>query len=217
MDKIIIIGTGANSAEIEEYLIENNRNGIKNEIIGFVSNDPEGHKKYQFQKGYLGKNIPDELLNQNLSIILGFTNVKSRLKVYKELKLKGLKFYNLIHYSARLSRTSKIGHGNIISPECQLGPNSIIGNINNLNCRANIGHDSVVGDNNIFCPNVGISGSCEIGNNNFFSVFSTTIPKIKCGNNNIIASGVIIDKNISDNESVFYRYKEKISFIPKIK
>lgn len=215
MDKIIIIGTGANSAEIEEYLSENNQHGIKTNLLGFVSNDQTGHSKYQLQKGFLGNKVPDELQKESVKIILGFTNITNRLKEYKNLQKRGFKFYNLIHYTARISRTSLMGFGNIVSPECQLGPKSVIGNINNLNCRANIGHDAVVGDNNIFTPNVGISGNCTIGNNNFFSVFSTTLPNINCGNNNVIAPGLIIDKNISNNESVFYRFKEKISFIPK--
>jgi acetyltransferase-like isoleucine patch superfamily enzyme len=59
----------------------------------------------------------------------------------------------------------------------------------------------------------GFSGNVKIGNNNFFGIRSTVLPSVTIGNDNTIQAGMTIDKNISDNETIYYRFKEKVSFI----
>ena len=39
------------------------------------------------------------------------------------------------------------------------------------------------------------------------------LPSVIIGSDNTIQAGMTIDKNISDNETVFYRFKEKIYIV----
>ena len=55
-----------------------------------------------------------------------------------------------------------------------------------------------------------LSGFTKVGNNNMFGVNSATIPTIEIGDNNTIAAGMIITKTVKDNETHFYRFKEKV-------
>jgi acetyltransferase-like isoleucine patch superfamily enzyme len=55
-----------------------------------------------------------------------------------------------------------------------------------------------------------VSGFTKVGNNNMFGVNSATIPTIEIGDNNTIAAGMIITKTVKDNETHFYRFKEKV-------
>ena len=79
-----------------------------------------------------------------------------------------------------------------------------------LNSRCTIGHDSTIGNFNFIGPQVVLSGFTKVGNNNMFGVNSATIPTIEIGNNNTIAAGMIITKTVKDNETHFYRFKEKV-------
>ena len=54
-----------------------------------------------------------------------------------------------------------------------------------------------------------------MGDNNYFGIRATILPNINVGSNNLIQAGMIVDKNITDNETVFYKYKENIRIISK--
>ena len=69
-----------------------------------------------------------------------------------------------------------------------------------------------IGENNFISPQVVLGGYTEIGNNNLFGTNSCLIPSIKVGNNNKIMAGMTIVNNVNDNETVFYRHKEKLVF-----
>jgi UDP-3-O-[3-hydroxymyristoyl] glucosamine N-acyltransferase len=62
----------------------------------------------------------------------------------------------------------------------------------------------------------GFSGNVKIGNNNFFGIRSTVLPSVIIGSDNTIQAGMTIDKNISDNETIYYRFKEKVSIIKQL-
>ena len=108
----------------------------------------------------------------------------------------------------------EIGVGNIVFPFSILEKNAIVGNYNFLTTYCFISHDCVVGDNNFFSV-AGIAGSVKVGDNNYFGIRSTVIPGIEIGNNNVVQAGMVVDKNIKDNTTVFYRYKEQVLAIPK--
>ncbi len=71
-----------------------------------------------------------------------------------------------------------------------------------------------MGDYNSFSTCI-VCGHAIIGNRNSFFIRSTVIPKISVGNDCTVQAGMVVDKNIPDNATVFYRFKEKTIAIPK--
>ena len=108
-----------------------------------------------------------------------------------------------------------IGEGNIVFPFCILEEYATIGNYNLLTSYCFISHDCVVGDNNFFTV-AGIARSVKVGDNNYFGIRSTVIPGVVIGNNNVIQAGMLVDKDVKDDTTVFYRFKEKVLAIPKV-
>lgn len=83
-----------------------------------------------------------------------------------------------------------------------------------LTSQTCISHDCVVGFNNVFSTVI-VCGRTIIGNENTFNIRSTVIPDRKIGSGNIIQAGMIVDKNIEDKTTLFYRFKEKVLAIPQ--
>lgn len=214
MKKVIIIGAGAHAAELEEYILENNRIRPEMEILGYLDDSVENHQKSQLLFPLLGGifsfNVPSEV---ELILSIGHINLRSRIITH--FTAKKIPFTNFIHHTARVFRTAKLGEGNVICPYTQIGPNVTIGNHNTFNNKSSIGHDSVIGNNNMFCPNMGLSGNTTVGNDNFFSLNTVTIPNITIGNNNVIAPNMVIEKNIKNDSTFFHRFKEVVLVIPK--
>ena len=212
MKKIIIIGAGGHAAEIRDY-IEHYNNAVTTEkqltVVGFLDDNENNYKAYDFKEPFLGT-IKDHEVQKDAAYLMGIANIKYRRPIVSTLIDNGAQFATLIHPSAIISPSAEIGAGSVISHNASVGPKAHIGKFNMLNSRCTIGHDTQMGDFNFIGPQVVMSGFTKIGNDNMFGVNAATIPAIEVGNNNTIAAGMILTKNVQDNETHFFRYKEKI-------
>lgn len=213
MKKVIIVGAGGHAAEIDDYIgfynERENRQSETYDIIGFLDDNPKSYEAYAFTAPYLGS-IKTHEIQVEVHYLIAIANITYRKPVIESLKAKGAVFTSFIHPSATISKSAVLGSGLIIAPNVNIGPNVQIGDFNMINSRASIGHDSVIGDYNFITPNVCFSGFTKIGNENMFGINSATIPAITVGSNNKIAAGMVLDKNIEDNTTVFYKFKERI-------
>lgn len=213
MKKVIVVGAGGHAAEIDDYVQFFNElqtvPSHKLNIVGYIDDNPKSYERYKFNAPYLG-NIKEHKVQKNVNYMIAIANIKFRKPVIEALLDQGAVFLTFIHPSSFVSKSSSIGIGSVIAPNVNIGPNVQIGKYNMINARASIGHDTIVGDYNFITPNVCFSGNTIVGNENMFGINAATIPNIIIGNNNTIAAGMVLDKNIKDDTTVFYRFKERI-------
>ncbi|RKN76933.1 LbetaH domain-containing protein [Ulvibacterium marinum] len=220
MRNVIILGTGGCASEVTFYIEDNNkrvREDLKINILGYIDYDDhvkDHYEKYDFQAPVLCdidsyEPKPDE------EVLIAVMDIGFRQKMIKALKEKNAKIGSFFHHSVVMPNDICIGEGNIAGPFCMLEKYATIGNYNLLTSYCFISHDSVVGDNNFFSV-AGVAGSVKVGNNNYFGIRSFTVPGVEIGNNNVIQSGMLVDKNVKDDTTVFYRFKEKVMAIPKV-
>lgn len=211
MKKVIIIGCGGHAAELRDYISHHNaaRPDSKMKVLGFIDDNPVAHQHYKFDEPYLGK-IEGHDIMDNVHYLMGIANLDYRAPIIENFLEKGAKFTGLIHPSAIISPTSKIGEGTVVSHNASVGAKAKIGKFNMLNSRCTIGHDTVMGDYNFISPQVAISGNTKIGNGNMIGTNACTIPGMEIGDNNKIAAGMVVYKPIYDNETVIFRHKERL-------
>ncbi len=219
MKNIIILGTGGCAAEVTFFIEDHNAKVTKDKKInikGYIEFDynlEKYYQKYNFKApvlcdidGY--SPAPDE------EVLICIADINFRKKMIDILHKKNAVIGSFIHDSVILPKSHKIGIGNIAYPFCILEKYAVIGNYNIITSYSFISHDCTVGDNNFFASS-GIAGHVNIGNDNYFGIRSTVIPHIQIGNSNVIQAGMVIDKSVKDDTTVFYRFKEKIMAIPK--
>ncbi len=217
MKPIIFIGSGAVASEVISYLedIQNQNPSTAFEIYGFLNDSEDDFKlkseNYGFEGRFLGS-IAEHQFSEQYSYIFGFANPAGKEKIAEKLDLEKLDFPTIIHPSVVISKSAKLGKGNIIYPNSVIGPNCKIGNFNLVTSYSFISHDCEIGDYN-FLSTAGLAGNVKIENKNFFGIRSTVIPSVTIGSENTIQAGMVIDKNVSDHETVFYRFKEKVTII----
>jgi sugar O-acyltransferase (sialic acid O-acetyltransferase NeuD family) len=208
MKPIIVIGAGGHAAEIDEYLqILKKVNDIS--VNGFLDDNPGSHSNYQFSAKYLGT-IKDHHVSSDFNYIMGIANMNYRRKIVERFLKEGAVFTNLIHPTAYVSKSARLGNGIVLGPYVNIGPNGTVGDFTLLNARVSVGHDTVIGNYNFISPNVSFSGFTSVGDENLFGINAATIPGIKVGNKNKIAAGMVLDKNVEHDQVVFYRFKEKV-------
>ena len=216
MQKVIIIGAGGHSAEIDDYFqyAKKKNPDFGMQIQGFIDDNPQSYQQYDFTAPFYG-DIKSHDIRPDYFYIMGIANLKYRRPVIEQLLAKGASFTNFIHPDAYISASSSIGNGVVIAPGVNIGPKVVIGDFTLINSRSSMGHDTKVGRYNFICPNVCFSGFTNVGDENLFGINSATIPGTKVGNRNKITAGMVLDKNVGNDEVVFYRFKEKVMAIPK--
>lgn len=220
MRNVIILGTGGCAAEVTFYIEDHNNKVNSNEqinILGYI--DYADHIKDHYEKYNFEAPVLCDIDNYNPKpdeeVLIAVMNLNFRKEMISALISKKAKIGSFIHHSVIKPKNMSLGIGNIVFPFCILEKHAHIGNYNLLTSYSFISHDCVVGDNNFFSI-AGIAGAVKVGNNNYFGIRSLVIPGIQIGNNNVIQAGMIVDKNIKDDTTIFYRYKEQVLAIPKV-
>jgi acetyltransferase-like isoleucine patch superfamily enzyme len=219
MRKIVIIGSGAVAAELTSYIEDNNKHTQPKsqiDLLGYIDyeyNIEKYWEKYQLQLPVLN-DIDNFHFENDIEVLIGISDIKFRNDIISKLETKGVNFCQFIHHSVIIPETIELGKGNIIYPFCIIGPNTKIGNFNMITSYGCISHDCKIGNGNMFSTTI-IAGRITIGDNNYFGIRSAVIPHVTIGNKNVIQAGMMVDKSIKDDSTVFYRYKESIIAIPK--
>lgn len=216
MRNVIIVGAGGAAAEVTFYIEDNNKHvgeAQQIRIRGYLDYNDNFWKKYGFKAPILS-DIDSYTPGKGEEVLVAMGDMGSRKKMINILEDKGAKFGSFIHHTVILPDELEMGVGNIIMPFCVLEKHAILGNYNFLTSYSFISHDCVVGDNNFFSV-AGIAGSVKVGNNNYFGIRSIVIPGVQLGNDNVVQAGMVVDKNVENETTVFYRFKEQVLAIPK--
>nr|WP_315217636.1 hypothetical protein [uncultured Flavobacterium sp.] len=219
MRNIVILGTGAVAAELTSYIADNNLKVTKDEkinikgYIDFEYNIEKYWKKYKLKSPVLC-DIDCYVPSLEEEILIGISDINFRSKMIEILLNKNAKITSFVHNTVLISDTVILGIGNIIYPFCIVGPDTVIGDFNMITSFSSISHDCIIGNSNFFST-TGISANVKIGSNNFFGIRSIVTPYIKIGSSNIFQAGMVVEKNVDDDSTLFYKYKEQVIAIPK--
>jgi acetyltransferase EpsM len=217
MKKVIIVGTGGHAAELVDYLMHINAvSAVEKpkewEVVGLIDDSEVNYAAYAYDFPFLGK-IKDHEVQHKVGYVMGIANMKCRRVIIEQLQQKGARFVTLIHPTALVSPSAIIGVGCVISHNVSIGPKAVLGDFNLINSRCTIGHDSTIGNYNFLAPQVVTGGFAVVGDENFIGTNGVLLPAIAVGDRNTIAAGMIVDKNVPHDATVFHRFKEKVMVI----
>lgn len=212
MDDIIIYGAGGMAREVIE-LIENINTVIPTwHIKGYI--DDFKVACGEIINGYkiLGTSELLKDFNIPMNIVIAIGNPTEKEKVYQHIKEYQLKYPVLIHPTARIAKSVKIGEGSIIGIDCIISVNSTIGKHVFLNMRTVLGHDVIIGDfsscfvNSILCGNVLVNEGVLIGSN------SVIKEKKVIGKNAKVSMGSVVLFDVEEGSVVMSRPSKCMKF-----
>lgn len=219
MRNVVIVGTGGCASEVTFYIEDNNSKVGPSErinILGYLEyqeNLSEYYDKYNYKAPVLC-DIDSYLPDHEHEVLICVANIDFRKKAIEILEKKKANIGNFIHSSSIIPKNADLGRGIIMYPFCVIEDHAIIGDYNILTTYSFISHDCIIGKNN-FLSTAGIAGHVKVGDNNYLGIRSTVVPGVEIGNHNVIQAGMIVNRNVKDDTTVFYRYKEQVLAIPK--
>lgn len=206
--KVIIIGgigTAVNIAEQMQDAID--KYGLKDEVLGFAFDDErfvdeingfpllcktrEAYDKYEKFKDV-------EFIYQ----LYRPDKLKERASWLPQFKVPTNRYYNFIHPLATISRSVKMGYGNVIQAGCVVGSNAVMGNHNTFNSTCLFGHDTTIGNHNFFAAHALIGSNTVLKDFVFMGLNATVNNMVTIEENIMIGMGSLVTKSLLEPNQV---------------
>lgn len=207
--KIVIIGGKGTAIVIADQIYDAHlRFGVDMEVIGLALDDlSDGNEicGYPIICGISEvyerfKDVDDVKFIYSL---YRSDKIKERTRLLYSLNIPENKWANFIHPLSMISRSVKMGYGNVILSHCVINCNTVLGNFNTLNSGAHIGHDAKIGNNNFFAAKATVGSSLEIGNMNFIGIAACIKPGCSIGDENLVGQCANVTHNFDRCETIF--------------
>ncbi len=200
MKDIVIIGAGSFGKEVAQMVCDINIDNKKWNLLGFIDETPNKIGTVINNNIVLGNfEWFEKNFNDNLYTVCAIGNPKDKYMLIKKANAFNVKFANLIHPDAKISKFVEMGTGNIICYHSFVSVNTKIGNHVSINPNCGIGHDTVIKDYSTLYWDITLSGNVKIGVGCEIGSKSVVIPQKSVGDWSILGAGAVIVKDVPEN------------------
>jgi acetyltransferase EpsM len=194
--KVIVLGHGGHSKVVSELIQANGRL----QVIGYLDNK---YTTLQVINNYICGPIEAaaQLMGEyeEVKFILAIGDNRARKSVVEKINLSTRDFLTVIHPTASISPTAKIGYGTVVMPHAVINADVRIGNHCIINSCSVVEHDSFLEDFVHLCPNSTVTGTVEIGEGSCVGSGATIIPNKRIGEWVMIGAGAAVVDHLPDN------------------
>lgn len=183
MDNIIIVGAGGFGREVYHWAKES-FSSKKYRIKGFLDDDPNQLKNFNHKLRIIGSVLVEEncyAVKEGDKFLCAIGNIDNKKKAISVLKAKGAKFLSLIHPTAIVTETVKMGDGVIVCPFVTIADDVRVGDFSVLNFYSSCGHDAKVGNYCVLSPYATLNGFAALEDEVFLGTHSTVAANVKIG------------------------------------
>lgn len=190
-DRIMIIGAGGHGKVVADIA---RLNGYK-EIL-FLDDDISRKTNGRYQVVGTSNDIDRYKEEYDFFVAVGGNDMRERITV--KLSEMNIEQPILIHPSATVDETVKIGEGTVIMANAVINADSKIGRGCIINTSASIDHDCIIDDYVHISPGAHIAGGVQIGRKTWIGAGSTVINNVSICEQCIVGAGSVVIKDIAE-------------------
>ena len=209
MKNLIIIGAGNIGKIVCEYARQMKEYQTEWLIGGYLEFDGKEVARDQNYPEIIGT-VEDYQPKANDVFVCSYAAVADREKSVQIIESKGGVFINVIHPTANILSTNKMGVGNIIGAFTTLSVNTVVGNHCIVQDHCNVGHDCVIGDfSHLYVGNI-VCGINTLGTKVTLYTGSVIYPKFKVGDNSVVGAGSVVMRAVKADATVMGNPAKKL-------
>lgn len=201
MNNLVIIGAGGCGREVLQWANDVNKQQNLWNIKGFINDDLSALDGKTCDYGIIST-IDSYTICDNDLFICAIGDSHSRKMISEKMTSRGAKFTSIIHPSAVIADTSRIGTNVIIYPFSVISDNTEISDGCIINMYSSVAHDSVVKEYCTISAHCDITGRCEVGAYTFMGTSSKMIPGTHIGEDVYICAGSTVFSRIRKGKKV---------------
>lgn len=174
--------------------------------MGYVAPQPD--KRWDHRIPYLGDDdtAMDRFPPERAAVVNGVGALPGsslRRELFNRWKEKGYSFVSLVHDSAVVSGSVRMGEGVQIMAGAVVQDSAVIGANAIINTRASIDHDCIVGEHAHIAPGAVVCGGVTIEHDVFIGAGAVVIQGIGIGAGSVIGAGSLVLRDVPPGSKVF--------------
>ncbi|MBD8071312.1 acetyltransferase [Bacillus sp. PS06] len=194
--KVVVIGHGGHSKVVTDII--KLTKGL--DITGYLD---DKYEKTQIINNIIHGPISAvsdmKELDENIRFVVAIGDNLMRKTVVEMLNLPNSQFVTVIHPTASISSSAKIGNGTVIMPQVVVNADTMIGNHSIINSGSVVEHDCLLEDYVHLCPKSVITGNVTLCEGAFVGSGATIIPNKRIGDWVTIGAGATVINHIPPN------------------
>lgn len=213
LKKVVFLGASTSFHEVSEIIAAINKVKPTFEIITILDDNISMHGK-----SLRGINVSGPLSDvhkyEDCYFVFGIGSMKTRLlrhAIFTKLNLSIDRFPPIIHPSAVIDHTAKVGFGCIIHPGVVIGNDAVLDNFVIVAVNSAIGPYAQIKEYAMITSLSLILSSAIIGKSTFMGSCSCVTEGVNVGNGAMIGVGTIVTRNIDDGVFVLGNPMRQIS------
>ncbi|WP_233234742.1 acetyltransferase [Bordetella sp. LUAb4] len=190
-ERLILVGGGAFARELINWTQDAMDAAGKPGVAGFLDVSPNALDGFSYGVPWLG-DIDDYVPQEGDRFVMAIGDPVGKRTVARKLRAKGARFATIVHPTAIVARSAKLGEGVVVCPLSIVSADAQVGDLVAINSHCGIGHDVRIGDFSTLSGFIDLTGWVQVGEAVFFGSGARVLPKTKIGDEARIGAGAII-------------------------
>jgi sugar O-acyltransferase (sialic acid O-acetyltransferase NeuD family) len=188
---LILVGAGGFGREVLSYIrdVIAQKPGIH--LKGFLDDNLEALSSFNCGLPLIGP-IHGHIIQPEERFVMTIGDPSVRAKIILEMEARGAQFITIIHPTAFVAPTARIGKGCILAPFSSVGSDAKVGNHVVMTWYASLAHDTITESFAVLSPYSTANGSAVLEEGVFLGTHAVVNPMIRIGAWSRIASGSIV-------------------------
>lgn len=202
-ERIVVLGAGGHASVVLDALLALERF----EIAGLIDSiRPAGQEMLGFQ--VLGNEsvLPALAASHSFDgvvVAIGDNWQRAQQVARIEKLLPSPAFPSVVHPSAVVARSARIGAGTVVFAGVIVNANASVGRHCILNTKSSLDHDCEMGDYASLAPGVTVGGRTRIGEYTAVSLGASVIHNLRIGSHSIIGAGSTVVRDVPNSVVAF--------------
>ncbi len=200
LDNLVILGAGGVARETLQYALDSNIPVRKFNVLGFIDEIAENHGKQQHNFPVLGDfRWFEQSSEENIRVLCAVGSPSLKEKFVHQAGELNLCFATIVHPSAVVAQTARLGRGVVVGPGSVITSDAVIGNHVFIHYNCTIGHDAFIEDYTTVLPGANISGNVRIGSHVYVGANSCVLQNLRLGDKSVIGAGAVVTRDVPAN------------------
>ncbi|WP_431259092.1 acetyltransferase [Roseateles chitinivorans] len=192
---LTLVGCGAYARELINWIADATTAGRLPPLTAFLDATPDSLSGFPYTLAYRGR-VEDYAPEPGELLVMAIANPDAKRRVAAELKAKGAQFATVIHPSAVIAGSARLGEGVTVCPFALISADAAVGDFVAINAMSSVGHDVQLGAYSTLSAHVDLTGRVAVGEEAFFGTGAKVLPGVKIGERAKVGAGALIMRSV---------------------
>jgi len=189
---LLIYGTGPHGLVVAEAA-----DAADFDVLGFVDQAPQSGRVGRWP---VFKDMPTDIGQAAFIVAIG--DNMARRRISSDLGQMGMPGATVIHPTAWVSPSAKLGGNVYIGAQCVVNAGAQIASGVIINSGAIIEHDCVIGAYTHIAPRAVLTGEVQVGELCLISAGAVIKPRMRIGDDCVVGAGAVVIDHVTNNQTV---------------